>query len=81
MPDPSLRVVERMIDQELAFQIHQYLHQMKEPYKEVFLLRVFGELSFEKIGILFGKSASWARVTYYRAKVQIHEYMEGLNHE
>ena len=74
MPDPSLRVVERMIDQELA-------HQMKEPYKEVFLLRVFGELSFEKIGILFGKSASWARVTYYRAKVQIHEYMEGLNHE
>lgn len=81
MPDPSLRVVERMIDQELAFQIHQYLHQMKEPYKEVFLLRVFGELSFEKIGILFGKSASWARVTYYRAKVQIQEYMEGLNHE
>lgn len=81
MPDASSRVVERMIDQEMAFQVHQYLHQMKEPYKEVFLLRVFGELSFEKIGLLFGKSASWARVTYYRAKVQIQDYMEGLNHE
>ncbi len=81
MPDASSRVVERMIDQEMAFQVHQYLHQMKEPYKEVFLLRVFGELPFEKIGLLFGKSASWARVTYYRAKVQIQDYMEGLNHE
>lgn len=51
MPDPSLHVVERMIDQEMAFQIHQYLHQMKEPYKEVFLLRVFGELSLSLIHI------------------------------
>ena len=39
------------------------LHEMKEPYKEVFNLRVFGELSFEKIGSIFGKSAGWARVT------------------
>ena len=46
---------------------------MKEPYKEVFSLRVFGELPFEKIGELFGKSDSWARVTFYRAKKQIAE--------
>lgn len=30
------------------------------PYKEVFTLRVFGELPFEKIGLLFGKTPSWA---------------------
>lgn len=42
--------------------IHQFLHSMKEPYKEVFSLRLFGELSFEKIGLLFGKSPGWARV-------------------
>ena len=52
-----------------------------EPYKEVFSLRVFGELPFEKIGILFGKSSSWARVTFYRAKKQILEYMEAIEHE
>ena len=54
---------------------------MAEPYKEVFTLRVFGELPFEKIGRLFGKSANWARVTFYRARVQIATYMEETEHE
>lgn len=64
-----------------TFQIHQILHNMKEPYKEVFSLRVFGELPFEKIARLFGKSAAWARVTFYRAKTMIIEHMEEMNHE
>ena len=68
-------------DEESAFCIHQFLHQMKEPYKEVFTLRVFGELPFEKIAALFNKSLGWARVVFYRAKVQIKEYMEALESE
>lgn len=59
---------ERLADEESAFRIHQFLHDMDEPYKEVFSLRVFGELPFDRIGELFGKSSGWARVTYYRAK-------------
>ena len=47
----------------------------------MFTLRVFGELPFEKIGLLFGKTPSWARVTFYRAKKQIIEYMEGIETE
>lgn len=74
-------VLERIIDQEQAFSIHEYLHSMKEPYKEVFTLRVLGELPFEKIGRLFGKSEGWARVTYYRAKKEIVQYMEGTQNE
>lgn len=58
----------RVEDEESAFCIHQFLHQMKEPYKEVFTLRVFGELPFEKIAALFNKSPGWARVVFYRAK-------------
>ena len=54
---------------------------MAEPYKEVFTLRVFGELPFEKIGRLFGKSAGWARVTFYRAKLQIINCMEAKGDE
>lgn len=69
---------ERLVDKETAFFIHQYLHNMDEPYKEVFYLRVFGELPFKKIGLLFGKSDDWARVTYYRAKKQIMAYMEDM---
>ena len=75
LPDPQPDLTERLADQETAFRIHQYLHQMKEPYKEVFSLRVFGELPFEKIAALFGRSPGWARVVFYRAKVQIREYM------
>ena len=79
--DPQPDLTERLADEETAFRIHQYLHQMKDPYKEVFSLRVFGELPFEKIALIFGKSPGWARVVFYRAKMQIREYMEVLNHE
>ena len=51
--------------------IHQILHDMKEPYKEVFTLRVFGELSFKQIAKLFGKTENWAAVTFHRAKLKI----------
>lgn len=76
--DPRACFTERFENEEQAFLIHRFLHEMKEPYKEVFSLRVFGELPFEKIGLLFGKSPGWARVTYHRARKQIMEYMEGM---
>ncbi|WP_310601555.1 RNA polymerase sigma factor [Anaerosporobacter sp.] len=63
-------------DENLSFQIHQILHSMEEPYKEVFQLRIFGELSFQKIGKIFGKTETWARVTYHRARLKIQERME-----
>lgn len=78
---PDIRVEDRLADEETAFEIHELLHAMKEPYKEVFTLRVFGELPFEKIGRLFGKSPGWARVTFYRAKLQIVTHMEARHDE
>lgn len=60
-----------MVDKEAAFKVHQALHEIKEPYKEVFSLRVFGELSFKQIAMLFGKSEHWACVTFHRAKEKI----------
>lgn len=74
-PEPPL--LDRIVDEETAFRVHQFLHDMGDPYKEVFTLRVFGELSYERIGMLFGRSAGWARVTFYRAKGQIRDYLEG----
>ena len=76
--DPQSDFISYLADEETAFRIHQYLHQMKEPYKEVFSLRVFGELPFDKIGAIFGKSPGWARVVFYRAKLQIKESLEVL---
>ncbi|MGE8035858.1 RNA polymerase sigma factor [Lysinibacillus sp. NPDC093692] len=79
--ESGVQIVSHLMNEEDAFAVHQFLHSMKEPYKEVFSLRTFGELPFEKIGLLFGKSAGWARVTYYRARKQIIEYMEDKNYE
>lgn len=62
-----------LADEEHAFAIHKVLHTLNEPYKEVFMLRTFGELSFQRIGELFSKTDVWARVTYYRAKKKIQE--------
>lgn len=66
-------IEEEFSDSETAYAIHKVLHRLKEPYKEVFWLRTFGELPFLQIGKLFNKSENWARVTYYRAKILIKE--------
>ena len=54
-----------------SLSIYRVLHCLDEPYKEVFTLRALGELSFREIGDIFGKQESWARVTYYRARMKI----------
>lgn len=77
----GVTVLDYLLNEEKAFIIHQFLHNMEEPYKEVFSLRTFGELPFDKIGKLFGKSPGWARVTFYRAKNKIREYMEANQDE
>ncbi|MEE3952760.1 RNA polymerase sigma factor [Peribacillus frigoritolerans] len=68
--------IETMIlNKEETFRIHKVLHCLEEPYKEVFTLRVFGELSFKQISQLFEKTESWARVTFHRAKQKIKQSM------
>ena len=62
-----------LLDKDEALRIHKLLHQLDEPYKEVFSLRTFSELSFSDIGDIFEKSESWARVTYHRAKLKLRE--------
>lgn len=69
-------IEERFADKETAYAIHQVLHKLSEPYKEVFWLRTFGELSYAQIAALFDKTESWARVTYYRAKFMIKEELQ-----
>lgn len=69
---------EAFADRETARKLHRLLHDLPEPYKEVFSLRTFGELPFGEIGDLFGKTESWARVTYFRARRKLKEAYDGL---
>ena len=79
--DPSETVEEKLVKNEEAMQIQKILHDIPEPYKEVFMWRVFAELSFKQIGQIFNKSENWACVTYHRARNKIKERMEANEHE
>ncbi len=76
IPDTGSGPAEILADREDSFKIHVILHALEEPFKEVFELRCFGELSFRQIGTIFGKTENWARVTYHRARLKIQERME-----
>ena len=66
-------IEQKLINSETVWEIHKTLHFLDEPYKEVFILRVLGELPFLQIAELLGKTESWARVTFHRAKIKLKE--------
>lgn len=70
-------IIDRFHDKEQAMVILKSLHNLDEPYKEVFTLRVMGDLKFKEIAEIFGKTESWAKVTFYRAKAKLVEATEG----
>lgn len=69
-------IAEMILVKEETFRLHKILHQLEDPYKEVFTLRVFAELSFKEISELFEKTESWARVTFHRAKRKIQDLLK-----
>lgn len=81
MADPSALIEDQISIQDEARQIRGILHEMPDPYKEIFMWRVFGELSFKEIGNLYNKTDNWACVTYYRARKMIQNRLEEMNHE
>ena len=52
-------------------ELYKAIHALPEPSREVVHLRAFADLSFKEIGDIFGKTESWARVTFYRAKAAL----------
>ena len=67
---------EMLLCSENAQQVKHLLHELPDPYKEVFMWRTLGELSFKEIGKLFHKTENWACVTYHRARKMIQKGME-----
>lgn len=68
-------IEEDFMQKELTEKALRCLHLLEEPYKEVFMLSVLGQVSLTDISKIFGKSESWARVTFYRAKQKLSERM------
>ena len=66
-----------VIYQDLRERTRRAVYHLKEPYKEVLILHVYGGLKYREIAQVFGKTESWAKVTCYRAKQQVAEEVKG----
>lgn len=73
--DESTDVEKAILSSEASKEIQRIIHKLPEPYREIFTLRFFWELSFKEIGDLFGKTDNWACVTFHRARNKIREEM------
>lgn len=71
----DVSIEDAFVQKELSQKALICLHELEDPYKEVFMLSVFGGFSLKDISSIFGKSESWARVTFYRAKQKLSERM------
>lgn len=56
--------------------LYKRMQKLDSNSKEVIHLRITGELSFKEIGDVLGKTETWARVTFYRAKKKLEEVDE-----
>lgn len=74
-------IAEHLLDGDRQMIVQRILHQLPEPYREVFTLRTLCDLSHRQIGELFGKSDNWARVTYYRARLLLVQAMKEADQE
>lgn len=67
---------EQYLQKETISRIYSQMKLLPEPYSEVFSLRVLGELSFSQIGSIYGKTDSWARLIFFRAKQKLRENID-----
>lgn len=74
--EESSSILDQLIKEEQKERVLWYLHQLPEPYKEVFLLHIYGECSYREIAAVFGRTEVWARVTYFRAKEKLIQYLK-----
>ncbi|MBE6648201.1 MAG: sigma-70 family RNA polymerase sigma factor [Ruminococcaceae bacterium] len=64
------------LQKELSNDLYDALSHLEEPYKEVFILHVMGNMTMKEISETFGKSESWARVTFYRGRQKLSEILD-----
>lgn len=71
LADEKLTPEEAAIRRDELRRIRQAVLKLEAPYRDVFILHIYGGLKLKEIADLNGKSESWARVTYYRARASI----------
>ncbi len=67
------QIEDSIILKEEKVQLYKRMQKLDNLSKEVVHLRITGELSFKEIGAILGKTETWSRVTFYRAKKKLEE--------
>lgn len=75
-PASETNLEEDVINRHLRDALRREILHLPEPYASVCALRIYAELSYREISAEFGKSESWAKVTYFRGKAMLTERME-----
>lgn len=70
-PTIGLSLEEQVITRDEFRRVHKAILKLEDPYRDVFVLHAIGEVKLKEIACIYGKSESWAKVTYFRAKQQI----------
>ena len=76
LTETEVSTEELLMSAEGVREIHKMIHGLSEPYKEVFLLRYYANLSYQEIGNMFNKTEVWGRVTYLRSKEMLIRMIE-----
>lgn len=52
-------------------EFYKALQELPPEAREVFYLRLAGDMTFDEIGAILGRSGNWARGTFYRGKEKL----------
>ena len=73
LADKGQSAEEKAVNADTLNRIRKAIQKLEDTYRDVFVLHAIGEVSLKEIAAIYGKSESWARVTYFRAKNKIAE--------
>lgn len=71
LPVTGPTLEERAITKDEYKRVLKAMRQLEDPYRDVFILHAIGGVKLKEVAAIYGKSESWARVTYFRAKQKI----------
>lgn len=69
---------ELLIQKEQRDRVREALTRLPENTRTILILKEYEQLTYEEIAGVFGQTANWARVTFFRAKRQLGQVYQEL---
>lgn len=77
--DSNTNFVDELLEKEEKLELYKKIHELDDIVREIFYLRLKGELTFKDISEIIGKSESWVKVTFFRTKIKLKEELKDEN--